>query len=1618
MKKKAKYSSKICYMLLTAVAVIAPSKPLLADDTDVFFTFNEENYTRAKPNVMFIMDENSSMKAPGMFTYDEPLCGQVKDEKGNLITTKACYNSQTKYNGCYETNKWYFIPNGNTKLAQDSKSGCAKPGDIARNYGKEAHLRTDRPLDPQIGKYCSTLTEDIAKTGFSKQDQFLGLYERRCKKDSSGWVWENYDSSNLKYRQYCLGGKTEEYGWWALDAIERADPASLYANKFVPHLSNGLSNTNKIHAIACMSDQNTTFKNKDKKYINTDIPKQYQDNPSQLLKHAWVDNEEQLSKGNKKFVEADWGIIYSGNYLNYLATKTETKTAARHVVFQAALKRYIERSNHVRLGLASFKPKTWNNTTCLNGGAGNKPANADSGYTGSAYCNGGGDGGSIDVPVIDIDEVHEKWRWLPDMIIPPEYPGAKTTPIAFGKLFYQNYSEMNADMPHRQWLWLQVDQYFGMGYSSGGGAEYPLRSRLEYKSERHIPGLGVVNNFPLTMATGSQALATEYRPLGETLFEVGRYFKGEKPYFGVYSRPETWSPLSTWGGKHNSAMRPQIWSIEDYRRDVIDAVVLGPWGPVYDYAHWKDHWWGDTDIVDLSLAKYPRYQSPIAGATSKSGEKNQDPCEANVAVIFTDYTGDAKGNQWSDITNVNFEGSPREDNQAAFDGKNGSPNLPQSGVLPPFDDNDEGDLMESLWPAKACLKPEEEAVCGIGALNKDACTPTKALKCKGFINEYGTCLPGVAQYLAENDLSAIPGKQNLRTFVVHYWNSNKFKGKEPIGTAMLKKTAELGKGKYIRFGDSLSELDAAIAEIMNLTALNPIGAGTFVAPAASVDFSNRLQHSENVYFSLFEPSETNRWKGNVKRYKMAYIKDKDQPAVVSATCDVNGKEVDCKSALDACNVFEDDATSGWGDPVAAPTKPDGADVSVAGVAGELTEKRNIVTDYCWDGNKDLPLPKANDACFNINHADSKTVRSFAIDKLGMRMDSTMESDLELMKLYVKRKIAYIQGFKGETDNAATSVEEVRKSIGDPLHSQPKIMNYAKGTLLNNSVPKPVIYFGTNEGYLHAVDADTGKELFGFMPEATFKVASKYHDNEVGSTRNKLYGIDGEIETWINDTNGNGLVDSGEKAYIFFGMRRGGNSYFALDVTDPTSPKMAWHITNTARNNHRNGNSFYELGQTWAKPTLIKAKPKLIKVINDYGATDTKLSDSEKCDTQGKNCKVQARERAIIVLTAGYDPLQDSRSLSTSDNLGRAIYLVDAESGKRLWAAGRVGDLNSAYNATNENMKYSFAASPAVYDVDGDGFIDTIIAADTGGQIWRINLEPKVEKIENGKFAGYETVEPTLELVAQFADDSQTVDRPYVNRRKFFNTADIMFDRTDRSLIVAIGTGRRPDPLSKDVADRLYVLRLKVNAVYEEQPAVDSAGKIKKGHLKTLTEKDLFDATSKTAFKTAGENSNSTSPNKDRANFFANGFMLRLGETYLKNADEEQCNSKNSSVPKAHCKNLGEKLISNASIFNNTVIFTSYLPSEIPEFCGAALGDNRFNAISLQNPDARVTVPLSQHGIAPKPAVLLLPAKNGERKPAIVVGTEVVKRKDLGGMESLKSIYTLSRDKLIKMWLER
>ena len=127
------------------------------------------------------------------------------------------------------------------------------------------------------------------------------------------------------------------------------------------------------------------------------------------------------------------------------------------------------------------------------------------------------------------------------------------------------------------------------------------------------------------------------------------------------------------------------------------------------------------------------------------------------------------------------------------------------------------------------------------------------------IQNAGRCGPELAWLLNNNDLSVLPGKQNVLTYTIGFDLAG-----EPETKAYLQTIAGRGDGEFYN-ADSQADLRKAI-----LDALSDLKARdrnrSLSSPALSLD--NSLQHRDVVYIPMFEPGLGARWAGNVKGYRI------------------------------------------------------------------------------------------------------------------------------------------------------------------------------------------------------------------------------------------------------------------------------------------------------------------------------------------------------------------------------------------------------------------------------------------------------------------------------------------------------------------------------------------------------------------------------------------------------------------------------------------------------------------------------------------------------------------------------------------------------------------------------
>ncbi len=567
---------------------------------------------------------------------------------------------------------------------------------------------------------------------------------------------------------------------------------------------------------------------------------------------------------------------------------------------------------------------------------------------------------------------------------------------------------------------------------------------------------------------------------------------------------------------------------------------------------------------------------------------------------------------------------------------------------------------------------------------------------------------------------------------------------------------------------------------------------TFVAASVPVNVFNRAQTLDNLYIALFEAQSTLRWPGNLKKLK---LNDSDADGVFDSIVDANGNP-GFETTGDDLGRISFDALTFWTDETELPIVeglPDGVDgrtvdrggagqkingfiESGANVIGETNATTNARQVYVEPAS----ITNGSANAFDDFDGDATTAAALADELLSLGGATPTAQNL----LDAEELIEWGRGLDIDDLDGDTNTSDPRPWImADAIHSRPLAINYGTTGSYSLTNPNIRIFMGTNDGLFHIFEntssggSESGGEIFAFYPREVLGNITLHRDDVVASSQMR-YGIDGPAVALVVDNDGDGNIETGDsdEVYVYFGMRRGGSSYYALDVTNPSAtPTLKWKITQTS------GGDFDELGLTFSRPIVGKVK---------FGSTSTD----------------------VLIFTGGYNGGWDSSYTSrvgkdagdADDSVGNAVYIVNARTGALIWKAYWDGT-SATGSDTNGSAATGFSYQHAdmvdsipstVTPLENlSGNIHRLYVGDTGGAVWRVDL-PEVDSATDVETKWFIT------KFAELGTDGATTDR------RFFHEPDIVetFDTTGNYDGILLNTGDRADPTETSVTNYLFYLK--------------------------------------------------------------------------------------------------------------------------------------------------------------------------------------------------------------------
>lgn len=252
---------------------------------------------------------------------------------------------------------------------------------------------------------------------------------------------------------------------------------------------------------------------------------------------------------------------------------------------------------------------------------------------------------------------------------------------------------------------------------------------------------------------------------------------------------------------------------------------------------------------------------------------------------------------------------------------------------------------------------------------------------------------------------------------------------------------------------------------------------------------------------------------------------------------------------------------------------------------------------------------------------------------------------------------------------------------------------------------PMLFVGANDGFLHGFNADSGQELFAYMPSGVLP-----NVKELASTDySHRYYVDGALH--VRDA----VLDGEWRTVLLGGLGAGGKTVFALDVTDAASQsgfeadKVLWEIKDDD-----------DLGHNFGEPLVGRTKDgKWVAIFgNGYGSAN---EDSVLFI-------VDLATGSVNKVRAGTDTggLSSPSFVYGRDELDGSIYIENVYAGDLKGNLWRFSLEEGGTGADDFEVSLTSGNAPQ----------PLYIAADTKGNPQPITVKPEIAFHPEGEDLGY------------------------------------------------------------------------------------------------------------------------------------------------------------------------------------------------------------------------------------------------------------------------------------------
>jgi len=333
----------------------------------------------------------------------------------------------------------------------------------------------------------------------------------------------------------------------------------------------------------------------------------------------------------------------------------------------------------------------------------------------------------------------------------------------------------------------------------------------------------------------------------------------------------------------------------------------------------------------------------------------------------------------------------------------------------------------------------------------------------------------------------------------------------------------------------------------------------------------------------------------------------------------------------------------------------------------------------WEAGQVLTtIPSANRTIYTVANETTTTNGSTTTGTGSLSSFTTSNSAITPAMLGVpdsttaNQVISFVRG----VDVYNNPSQDRAWKLGDIFHSTPVLVTPPVLALADSSYQAfktaqasrtTVLIAGANDGMVHAFRESDGVELWAFIPP---DVLDDLQNLTVQGGEHGFYMDSSPIAVDIK-------VSGTWKTIVMFGQRRGGPAYYALDITNTTSPQFLWSFTDS------------KITETWSEPSMGKVK---------LGGNDT----------------------YVAFFGGGYDT-------ASNDAHGKAFFAIDVSNGHLVWQY-----YNDGTSDDRQYMNFSLTENSTAVDLNNDGYVDRVYIGDVGGQLWKFDVSANATTSWAGK----------------------------------------------------------------------------------------------------------------------------------------------------------------------------------------------------------------------------------------------------------------------------------------------